>query len=63
MKDYRRAIFIAILLISIGVIHNTILSETSGAAGTVLIAVGGLFFIIGSAKKKHDDGKKRPGEH
>jgi len=34
---------------------TTTLKDTVGSLGTVLIAVGGLFFIIGMSKKRKED--------
>lgn len=56
--NYRRAIFLSIILIFLGVIFNTIIKENTSAIGIVFIAVGGLFFIIGMANKKKADEKK-----
>lgn len=53
--NYRRAIFLSIILISLGVVFNTAIKENTSAIGTVFIAVGGLFFIIGMAKKKGEE--------
>jgi hypothetical protein len=52
MDEYKRFIFSGILLISLGVVFNTILKDRIGSLGIVFIAIGGLFFIIGMAKKK-----------
>ena len=50
--NYRRSIFAGIIFIALGVVFNTTLASTAGALGTVFIALGGLFFIIGMAKKR-----------
>ena len=49
--EYKRFIFAAIIIIVLGIIFSTALKETSGSLGTVLVAVGGLFFIAGMSKK------------
>ncbi len=50
LEGYKRTIFFAITLIALGVVLTTALDT---AVGIVLIAVGGLFFIIGmNAKSK-----------
>ena len=51
-EKYRRYIFLGIVLISLGVIFNTTLESISGSLGTVLIAFGGLLFIVGMKKKR-----------
>lgn len=54
--NFKRAIFLSIILISLGVIMNTLIKDGVTAVGTVFIAVGGLFFIIGiSAKRKSEE--------
>ena len=50
---YRKAVFTAIILVSIGVVIINTASVPS--AGTVLIAVGGLFLISGMARKKREE--------
>ncbi len=56
--NYKRYIFIAIIIISLGITFNTTLKDTAGSLGTVFIAVGGLFFIIGMSKKRNEDESK-----
>ena len=51
--SYKRFIFAAIIIIAIGISLSTQL--TDNAIGTVLIAVGGLFFIIGMSKKNQGE--------
>lgn len=55
MKDSasKRRIYLGIILIALGIVMNTTLRV--GSIGTVMIAVGGLFFIAGMAKKKEED--------
>jgi hypothetical protein len=56
--DYKRTLFIGIILIAFGVIFSTNFSESLGSLGIIFIAVGGLFFIISmSAKKREEDTK------
>jgi len=50
---YRRAVFAAIIMVSIGVVIMNTASVPS--AGIVLIAVGGLFLISGMARKKREE--------
>ena len=52
-QNYKKMIYAAMIFTALGIVFTTTLSETSGSLGIVLIAVGGLFMIIGlSAKKK-----------
>ncbi|MCB0638208.1 MAG: hypothetical protein KDC54_16375 [Lewinella sp.] len=50
LSPYQRLILLAIILTSLGVVFNTTLSDM-GSIGTVFIAVGGLFLIMGMKKK------------
>ena len=50
--SYKRYYLLSIILIALGVSLSTILGEELGAIGTVMIALGGLFFIISMALKK-----------
>lgn len=52
LTGYRRRIYFAMILIALGVVMNTTLDTH---LGTVLIAVGGLFFIIGMNDKRKED--------
>jgi len=55
LESYRRFIFIGIIVISLGITFSTTLEDTVGSLGTVFIAVGGLFFIIGMSKKQKEE--------
>ena len=48
-EGYRRPIYLGIIIIALGIVINTTLKTS---LGTVLIAVGGLFFITGMSRKK-----------
>jgi Sec-independent protein secretion pathway component TatC len=52
MKGYRRHIYMGIIIIAVGVSVSTTSEHT---IGTVLIAIGGLFFIIGMSKKRREE--------
>lgn len=58
MIGYRRILFIGMIVIALGIVLTTTLSEKVGSLGIVLIAVGGLFFIIGMLGKKREDADK-----
>ena len=60
MEKYRRLIFTGLIIISLGITTSTTSGEKFGSLGTVLIAVGSLFFIAGmSQKRKQDDEKEK----
>lgn len=59
LNGYRCTIFYVIVLIALGVIFSTILKDVNSAIGTVFIAIGGLFFIIGMNKKGKKDKVKK----
>ena len=56
-EKYKQYIFIGIIIISLGVTFSAILKDNVGSLGTVFIAIGGLFFIIGMSMKKKEEGK------
>lgn len=49
--SYKRFIFIGIIILTLGITLNTTLKDSLNSLGTVFIAVGGLFLIIGMRKK------------
>jgi len=55
LENYRRYVFVAIIIITLGTTFNATLKDTGGSIGSVFIAVGGLFFIIGMSKKRKED--------
>lgn len=55
MESYRRFVYIGIIVIALGITFTTTLGDTFGSLGTVFIAVGGLFFIIGMNKKRMEE--------
>ena len=58
LEKYRRYIFAGIIFIALGVTFSTTMKDSAGSLGTVFIAIGGLFFIIGmSMKKKAEENK------
>ena len=54
IENYRRYIFIGIIIIVLGIVFTTTLKDTAGSLGTVFVAVGGLFFIIGMSEKRKE---------
>ena len=58
LAKHKRYIFIGMIIISLGITFSTALKDSAGALGTVLIAIGGLFFIIGMRIKKDEESKK-----
>ena len=59
LEPYKRLIFAGIIIIALGITFSTNLKDTSGSLGTVLIAVGGLFFIAGMHRKKAGEEKNQ----
>ena len=53
MERYRKLILLSIFMIALGVTFSNTLEQ--GSLGTVLIAVGGLFFIAGMSEKRKMD--------
>jgi hypothetical protein len=58
LEPYKRFVFIGIIAIALGVTFSTTLKESVGSLGTVFIAVGGLFLIIGMSKKRKEYERK-----
>ncbi|MEZ4919907.1 MAG: hypothetical protein R2792_12465 [Saprospiraceae bacterium] len=54
----RTFIFLGIVLVSLGVTASTVFKEHTSSLGTVLIAVGGLAFLIGMQRKQTEEGGK-----
>lgn len=58
LEKYIRYIFAGIIIIALGVTFSTTMKDSLGSLGTVFIAIGGLFFIIGmSMKTKGEESK------
>ncbi len=55
LQGYERIIYTGIIVIALGVVFSTTLEEESGSLGTVFIAIGGLLFIAGMARKRKED--------
>jgi predicted membrane channel-forming protein YqfA (hemolysin III family) len=54
-EKFKKFVFIGIILISLGVSLSTTIGDKTGSLGTVLVALGGLFFIIGMSLKKKSE--------
>jgi hypothetical protein len=55
LTGYKRYIFLSIVIIVLGIIISTVLKGNNTSIGTVFIATGGLFFIVGMSKKKQSE--------
>ncbi len=55
MAVYRRIIYLALVLTALGITSSTLLADAARPLGVVLVAVGGLFFIVGMPRKKTAD--------
>jgi undecaprenyl pyrophosphate phosphatase UppP len=58
METYRKFILIGIIIIALGITFSSTLKEEVYSLGNVMIAVGGLFLIIGMSKKQKEDKNK-----
>lgn len=54
MEKSRKLFFVSMIVIALGVTFSTPLADTVGSLGIVLIAVGGLFFIMAMAERKKE---------
>ena len=57
LPEYKRFVFLGIILIALGTTFTTTLYDSVPSLGVVFIALGGLFFIIGMKKKNEVNGK------
>jgi len=58
LPKYKRLIFMAIIVVALGVTLSTTMADRVGHLGTVMIAIGGLLLIAGmSLKRKRDEQK------
>ena len=55
MEGYKRIFFIGLIVIALGVIFSTTLSDKLGSLGIVFIAIGGLLFIASMSRKKKEE--------
>ena len=61
MEGYKRILLIGLIVIALGVIFSTTLSDRLGSLGIVSIAIGGLLFIASMSKKKNRMGRRKKG--
>lgn len=57
MEGYKRIFLIGLIVIALGVIFSTTLSDKLGSLGIVFIAIGGLLFITSMSRKKKEEDK------
>jgi Sec-independent protein secretion pathway component TatC len=55
LSGYRRYVYLGMILVALGITLSTALKDSMGAIGVVLIAIGGLLFILGMRMKKGQD--------
>ena len=56
LSSYTRRLFIfGMVLIALGVTLTATLKKETGAIGTVMVGIGGLFFIAAMANKRKED--------
>ena len=54
MKTSKKLIFTGIIIISLGISFTTVLKESVGDLGTLMLSVGGLIFIAGMSRKRSE---------
>nr|WP_297789480.1 hypothetical protein [uncultured Allomuricauda sp.] len=54
-EEYRKYIFTGIVVTVLGIVFSTTLKGNVESLGNVLVAVGGLLFIVGMSKKKREE--------
>ena len=54
LSESKKYIYFGLIVISLGVIYNTTLTDTMGSIGMVFMALGILFFIVGMRKRKQE---------
>jgi drug/metabolite transporter superfamily protein YnfA len=52
VREYKRFVFIGIIVISLGITFSTTLKEGYPSLGPVFVALGGFFILIGLSKKR-----------
>ena len=62
MHSYKRFAFAGMIMIALGIVYRTTLADGSGSLGTVLVAVGGLFLIVGLSMKRKQEEKNMDAE-
>ncbi len=55
MQGYKRIFLVGLIVIALGVIFSTTLSDALGSLGIVFIALGGLLFISSMNRKEKED--------
>ena len=54
LSESKKYIYFGLIVISLGVIYNTTLTDTVGSIGMIFMALGILFFIVGMRKRKQE---------
>ena len=54
-EEHRKYIFMGIVVTAMGIVFSTTLKDNVESLGNVLVAVGGLLFIVGMSKKKKEE--------
>ncbi len=57
MEGYKRIFFIGLIVIALGVVFSTTLSDKLGSLVIVFVAIGGLLFIASMSRKKKEEDK------
>ncbi len=56
-EDYKRYLFMSVIIIALGVTFTTSLKNSMGTLGIVFIAIGGLLFFLAMKKKQKIENK------
>ena len=59
MEGYKRIFFMGLIVIALGIIFSTTLSDKLGSLGIVFIAIGGLLFIASMSRKKKQEAEAK----
>ncbi len=63
MEGYNRILFMGIIVIALGVMFSTTLSDKLGPLRIVFIAVGGLLFIASMSRRKKEEAEAEKEMH
>jgi len=59
IQHHKQYLFLSIIIIAIGVSLTTLMTDRDSAIGIVIIAIGGLFFILALTRKRDEQKKNK----
>jgi len=59
MEGYKRIFFLGLIVIALGVIFSTTMSDRLGSLGIVFIAIGVLLFIASMSRRKKEEAEAK----